>query len=103
MPLIEGSLEDGEFLFEFPNDVPGDAYGDLSVIARITEHDDYGTVETRQKVRWGEPVSFVLEAKPRALWSRAPLWIIGSVCLAFILVWYHYLLAVVKLFRIRKL
>jgi len=103
LPVAEAAFEDGEFEFEFPSDIPGDAFGDLWVIGRLTEHDDYGTVETRKKVRWGVPVSYELESKPRALWSRAPLWIIFSVCAAFLLVWYHYWLAVSKLFRIRKL
>jgi hypothetical protein len=103
LPLVEGSLEEGEFVYEFPKNVPGDAFGDLWVIARITDNDDYGTIETRQKIRWGNPVSYVLEKKPRALWSRAPLWLIGGVWIAFLLVWYHYFLAVSKLFRIKKL
>lgn len=103
LPLVENSMEDGAFEYEFPNDIPGDALGNLSVIAKITDHDDYGTVETREIVQWGVPVSYAIEKKPRALWSRAPVWIIGAVWIAFIVVWYHYWLAVSKLFRMKKL
>ncbi len=103
LPVAEAAFEDGEFEFEFPGDIPGDAFGDLWVIARILDNDDYGTVETREKVRWGVPVSYALEERPRALWSRAPYWIMFLVGGAFLLVWYHYFMAISKLFKIRKL
>jgi hypothetical protein len=103
LPIGEGSFEDGLITTEFPDDLPGDGNGDLWVIARIVEHDEYGTVEARKLLNWGIPVSQATGAKPRALWSRAPLWIIIAVTLAFTAAWYHYFLSVSKLFKIRKL
>ncbi len=103
LPLGEGSLDDGLFTMEFPDDLPGDANGDLWVITRIVEHDEYGTVEARKQLNWGIPVTHATGVKPRALWSRAPLWIIIAVTLAFTAAWYHYFLSVSKLFKIRKL
>ncbi len=103
LSIGEGSFEDGLVTMEFPDDLPGDANGDLWVIARIVEHDEYGTVEARKKLNWGIPVSYATGVKPRALWSRAPLWIIIAVTLAFTAAWYHYFLSVFKLFKIRKL
>ena len=102
LPIREGSLDEGSFSTEFPTDLPGNAFGDLEIIARIVEHDDYGTVETRSEVRWGIPVSYALEERPRALWSRAPLWVIISVTVAFIAAWYHYALSLSKLLKVRK-
>jgi hypothetical protein len=96
-------MEAGAFLLEFPTDLPGDDTGNLSIIARIIEHDDYGTVESRTQLQWGIPVSFEQSERPRALWSRAPLWIIISVTLAFSAAWYHYFLSISKLFKIWKL
>ena len=103
LPVAEGALEDGEYLMEFPNDLPGDDAGNLWIIARIMEHDDYGTVEAKTQLSWGIPVSFDQPERPRALWSRAPLWIIIAVTLAFTAAWYHYFLSLSKLFKIRKL
>ena len=103
LPVIEGTMEEGEFEVEFPDNIPGDTNGDLWIIARITDHDDYGNVETRQKITWGKPVSYAIGKRPRALWSRAPIWMIGVVWVAFLLIWYHYFLAVGKLFKIKKL
>lgn len=103
LPIGEGSFEDGLVEAEFPDDLPGDANGDLWIIARIIEHDEYGTVEVRKQLNWGIPVSHATGEKPRALWSRAPLWIIIAVTMAFTAAWYHYFLSVSKLFKIRKL
>ncbi|MBK8504929.1 MAG: hypothetical protein IPL46_23555 [Saprospiraceae bacterium] len=104
LPIAEGTLEDGSFSTEFPEDLPGDDSGNLWIIARIIDHDDYGTVETRKQLAWGIPVSHVQEAGTRELWTRdAPLWIIMSVTLAFTAAWFHYFLSISKLFKIRKL
>ncbi|MCB0688608.1 MAG: hypothetical protein KDC53_18850 [Saprospiraceae bacterium] len=103
LPISEGSLDEGSYAFEFPNDLPGDSLGDLQIIARIIEHDDYGTAEVRTNETWGTPVLMSSGERPRALWSRAPLWIIISVTLAFTAAWYHYFLSLSKLFKIRKL
>jgi hypothetical protein len=104
LPITEGTLEDGAFTTEFPNDIPGDDTGNLWIIARIIENDDYGTVETRKELAWGVPITYVQDTKTRELWTRdAPLWIIISVTLAFTAAWFHYLLSISKLFKLRKL
>ncbi len=102
LPIAEGTLEEGKYVVAFPEDLPGDANGNLQLIARIVEHDDYGTVETQQKVGWGIPVSHQQGERPRALWSRPPIWIIVAVTLAFAAAWFHYFLAISKLLKIRK-
>ncbi len=101
LPVREGSLEDGVYVTDFPNDIPGKSRGELEIIARIQDHDDYGTVEARDVVRWGVPVSFVPQERPRALWARAPLWIIIGVWGALIVAWFHYLLAISNLFGMK--
>lgn len=102
LQVAEGVMEDGSLSIEFPDDLPGATNGDLLIIARILEHDDYGTVETKEKVNWGIPVSHELGEKPRALWSRPPIWIIICVTLAFAAAWFHYFLSISKLFKISK-
>lgn len=103
LPVAEGSFEDGSFSLEFPSDIPGDANGNLSVIVKIIEHDDYGTVEANKQLPWGIPVSQTVVENPRALWSRdAPLWILIAVLLSFSAAWYHYFLAISKLFKMPK-
>ena len=103
LPVLQGTLEEGKLEMEFPGDLPGDAFGELWITARISDHGDYGTLETSTKVDWGTLVPYDLSEK-RALWSRdAPLWIVVAVSVAFVLAWAHYFFSVVKLLTIRKL
>lgn len=103
LPVATANLEDGEMSVQFPDDLPGGHFGELEIICRIANHDDYGTIETHKVEQWGTPVSFIPEKKPRALWSRAPLWIIIAMALALGAAWYHYFLSLSKLLKIRKL
>ncbi|MCB0669066.1 MAG: hypothetical protein KDC80_24745, partial [Saprospiraceae bacterium] len=103
LPIFTGSLEEGELSVEFPDDIPGGHFGEIAIISQIFEHDDYGTIERHNTEQWGIPVSFIPEEKPRALWSRAPVWIIIAISLALGAAWYHYFLSISKLLKIRKL
>lgn len=103
LPVYTGDLEDGSLSVEFPGDLPGGHFGELEIICRIQEHDDFGTIEAHNTEQWGIPVSFLPEKKPRALWSRAPVWIIVAMALALGAAWYHYFLSLSKLLKIRKL
>ncbi|NND34572.1 MAG: hypothetical protein HKN76_18445 [Saprospiraceae bacterium] len=103
LPIKQGDMEEGSLSIEFPSDLPGDEQGNLLVIARITEHDDFGTVETSQNIQWGVPAKIVRGERPRALWSRAPIWIIFAVSAVFLAAWFHYFLSISKLFNLRKL
>lgn len=102
LPVQEGTFDAGAFGFEFPKHIPGDASGDLRVIARIREHDDYGNVEVNQKVRWGDSVSDIVQERPRALWGRAPVWIMAGLWGVLIFAWFHYALAVSSLFGMKE-
>lgn len=104
LPLGEGSIEEGIFQMPFPDDVPGDFNGNLTLIAQIIEDDEYGTAQVQKDLPWGIPLAQISEEEPRALWSRAaPLWIIISVTLAFAAAWYHYFLSISKLFKMKNI
>jgi len=95
--------EDGMGILEFPDDIPGDADGKLTIVAKIDEHDDYATVEKSSEVVWGVPVNYELESFQRQLWTdEAPLWMIFSVFIILAGAWYHFFLSISKLWKIRK-
>jgi hypothetical protein len=95
--------ESGEGSFEFPV-IPGDSVGNLIVIARIAEHDDYGTVEIRQDVKWGTPVDYKSGRLGKALWSHnAPTWMTLTLYIFLAGVWYHLILVFRRMVRIKKL
>jgi len=103
LPLEEGSIEEGMAEFQFPDDIPGRDNGELFISARITEHDEYGTVEVKQEVNWGVPVAFVNEEMPVSLYGKAPIWMGIAIFGVLIGAWYHLFLVLFKLFRIKRI
>lgn len=95
--------EEGVGIMEFPDDIPGDEAGNLVIVGKIHEHDDYGTVYKTGEVQWGIPVSYEVEPLPRQLWTdEAPLWMIISVFVILSGAWYHFFLSVIKLRKMKK-
>ncbi|MBS0000539.1 MAG: hypothetical protein KFF73_16285 [Cyclobacteriaceae bacterium] len=97
------SSEEGVYSIEFPDDIPGDSTGTFTVVARIDDNEYYGSVERKEDIAWGTPVSFELEAPQRKLWTdEAPLWMIASVFIVLAGAWFHFFLSIYKLSRIKK-
>jgi len=95
--------EEGIGILEFPDDIPGDSVGMLKIIARVDEHDLYGTVTKSGSVAWGTPVSYEVRLLHRQLFTdEAPLWMIIGVFIALVGAWYHFFLSVVKLYKLKK-
>lgn len=105
LPIGEDFLdENGEFVTEVPDDIPGDAEGNIEIIARFNDHYLFGTVEKRQTVPWGVPTQYDFAVPQRTLWTQiAPLWMIITLSILLIGVWSHYLYVIVQLFRLRRL
>lgn len=97
--------ETGAGTAEFPNDIVGDSLGNLTVIARIEEHDVYGFVQTSGIIDWGIPKHLIQAERPtRELWTPvAPLWMIITLITMLVGVWAHYVYVVYELFMIKKL
>jgi hypothetical protein len=95
--------ENGIGILEFPDDIPGDSIGMLTIVARIDEHDHYGTVTKLKSIDWGVPVSYEVKRLPRQLFTdEAPLWMIIGVFIALAGAWYHFFLSVFKLFKLKQ-
>lgn len=103
LPIEEGYIEEGEAEFEFPDDIPGRDNGELFVLLKIDDHEEYGTVEIKQEVNWGTPVPFVNEKMPKSLFGEAPLWMGFVIFGVLAAAWYHLFLVLFKLYRIKKL
>ena len=99
-----GILEDGTATISFPDDIPGDAEGNLTVIGRFHEHWQYGNVERKIISDWGVPASHEVAESYRALWTQiAPRWMIITLTILLLGVWGHYIFAIVSLIGIRRL
>ncbi|MBI1342972.1 MAG: hypothetical protein GC171_08570 [Terrimonas sp.] len=104
LKIAEGTTdENGEMSVEIPQNLPGDAKGNLHFLARLDESDEYGNLETSFTEAWGKPVSDQLQELPRALWSsHPPIWMLVTFIILMTAVWGHYIVIVYELFRLRK-
>ncbi len=99
----EGSFEDGISEINFPVSLPGDSSGNLTIIARIEENDDYGNVEVKAVKNWGvvrEPMTI---KSNRGLGDTdAPLWMVYTLLVLLSIVWIHYIYVFVVIYMIKK-
>lgn len=100
----EGTTDaNGEATIEIPKNLPGDAKGDLTLMAKLDENEIYGNLQSTVVQQWGTPVSDKLHELPRALWSaHPPVWMMVTFVVLMGTVWGHYLVIIVQLFRLRK-
>lgn len=60
--------EEGALSVEFPSDVPGEQDGNLLVIARVSDHDEFGNLEFSRHIPWGVPVKWDESEQVKELW-----------------------------------
>jgi hypothetical protein len=95
--------ESGEATIEIPNTIPGDAKGNITLLAKLDDNEQYGNLEASVIQPWGKPVSDEIKEMPRALWStHPPLWMLITFIVLMTAVWGHYIVIVYELFRLRK-
>lgn len=104
LKIGEGTTdENGEATVEVPKNLPGDAIGDITILAKLDENEIYGNLEASSVQKWGIPVSDKLHELPRALWSaHPPVWMMVTFVILMGTVWGHYLVIIIQLFRLRK-
>lgn len=95
--------ENGEVSVEIPNNLPGDAQGNITLLARLDDNEVFGNLEASAVQPWGLPVSDKIQELPRALWSpHPPLWMLITFIVLMAAVWGHYIVILYELFRLRK-
>ncbi|HEY6062510.1 MAG TPA: hypothetical protein VIV35_02815 [Chitinophagaceae bacterium] len=104
LKIGEGTTdENGEATVEVPKNLPGDAKGNITLMAKLDENEVYGNLEASVTQQWGVPVSDQLQELPRALWSsHPPIWMMITFIILMCTVWGHYLVIIIQLFRLRK-
>jgi hypothetical protein len=95
--------ENGEATVEIPKNLPADAKGNILLMAKLDENEDFGYLESSVEQKWGVPVSDKLNKLPRALWSKnPPYWMMITFIILMSTVWGHYLVIIIQLIRLRK-
>lgn len=102
MNIEEGTIEDGEFEFEMPTDIPGDINDDLTIYATIEDNDEFGNVIQKGTVKWGVFHKHIVKEK-NTLWSDyAPAWMYIVLSILLGGVWINYIYSIIHLIRIRN-
>lgn len=109
LPIGDGfneTDESGVVEIEFPNDLPGDAEGNVTIVVKVTESDLYNDLALETIKNWGIPVLVDKAGEKRSLWAtaaNAPVSLITSVSLMIITIWYIIFYIVFKLYKISKI
>jgi len=103
LPVGTITLAEGEGTLEFPNDIPGNTKGDIIIIAKFEEDEQFGTVIKSDTITWGIPTDHHTAYSPRSLWTQvAPVWMIVTLSIMLLGVWGHYMYVIVQLVLLKK-
>ncbi len=92
----------GKATIDFPTDLPGDTAGVLTIVTKIEENDDYGTVVAKGKINWGRPIQPDVEKKRGLGDTDAPLWMVYTLIILLSAVWFHYFFVVYQIIMIKS-
>jgi len=97
--------ENGIASFEFPNDIPGDDKGTLTVIAKIEDDDNYGSLETKGYISWGVPKTKITDMGRSLSASRenAPIYFIIVSNLIILGIWGTLIYVITQIFKIKRI
>lgn len=81
---------EGKVRFTFPNNLPGDATGNLSLIAQLSNEELFGLVKTESQMAIGVPTNRPPLNEQRALWNvvqKTPIWLLITYLASVLVVW----------------
>ena len=103
LPVGDGWFENGSTQANFPTTLPGDSLGNLTIIARIEDHELYGNVEAVAVKEWGLAMPPVIIENRRGLGDTdAPLWMVYTLLILLSAVWFHYMYVFYLMTKINK-
>jgi hypothetical protein len=95
---------DGMVKIEFPQDIPGDSIGSVIIQIKINEDRKFGTITRSAKIDWGTKVDYSTGKNGRSLFGdQAPMWMIIAVIIILAGAWFNFILAMIKVSRIKGL
>lgn len=103
---FETTDEEGFLTIEFPDDIPGDEVGNLTIIAKVDDHEVFGTLTNSQEIDWGVPLKSSAEIISGEWWSgrnNAPIALIIIVNAMIFGIWGVIIYIILDLFKINKI
>ena len=98
--------ENGEVVVEFPNDLPADSEGYVTIIVKILESDIYNDLSVETVKKWGIQTSYDQFEEKRSLWAaaaNAPITLVVIVSGMILAIWFIIVYIIVVLFKIRRI
>jgi hypothetical protein len=98
--------ENGEVKIEFPSDLPGDSAGNVKVIVKLEDADEYSDTETSEIISWGVPTNIDAQKEKRSLWSagaNAPISLMLLTNILIAVAWGIIFYIVYKIYQISKI
>ena len=86
--------------------MPGDAKGNIILVARVEDNDSYGNLVVEKPVPWGKVAKAETNFWHRTLWStgnRAPVWLLVIAFAIIIGVWGTLIYLVRQVLKIKKM
>lgn len=86
--------------------MPGDEKGNIILVAKVDDNDQYGNLRVEKSVGWGKPFIATNMLDQRALWGahlKTPYWLLFMAYGIVFTVWGTLIYLVVLLFKIKKL
>ena len=97
--------EEGEVTVVFPEDLPSDPEGNVTIVVKIMESDEYNDLTVEEVKNWGIKPDYDLSEEERSLWAtsaNAPLSLVLSTSLLILASWYIYWHIIYVLYKISK-
>jgi hypothetical protein len=88
------------------NNIPRDEKGNIVIVARVDDNDQYGNLIVEKALPWGSPFTYQDNFQERSLYAtrnKAPLWLLFMSYSMAISVWTVLIWLVLNLFNIKKL
>jgi len=86
--------------------IPGDAKGNITLVARVEDNDTYGNLVIEKTVPWGAKFIPLSNFNERSLYGtryKTPIWLLVAAYSILIAVWGILITLVVSVFKIKKL
>lgn len=98
--------ENGMVTIEFPNDLPGDEEGNVTIVVKIIESDLYNDFSMETVRNWGIPVVLDDMKEKRSLWAasaNAPLILVIGTSVMILTMWIIFWYIIYELYKISKI
>jgi hypothetical protein len=97
----------GTVAAEFKRDsIPGDANGNIVLIATVEDNDKYGNLSVEKTAKWGAPFTYHSTFNERSLFAsrnKTPVWLLFMAYFIIGIVWGTLIYLVFQIFKIKKL